>query len=135
MLLKIVENGDHFRDVMIQEGETFLVPGTMPEYLSPGCNHYAYQNLISTGNTPHSPIRYKDTIGLVMERTRPPRSMDRIRWYCSNKDGHPGAASIIREETFHCENIETQLKDVIDDWMGNESSRKCSGCGVIAPAC
>lgn len=33
MLLKIVENGDHFRDVVIQEGETFLVPGTMPECL------------------------------------------------------------------------------------------------------
>lgn len=28
MLLKIVEDGDHFRDVVIQEGETFLVPGS-----------------------------------------------------------------------------------------------------------
>ena len=29
MLLKIVENGDHFRDVVIREGETFLLPGEM----------------------------------------------------------------------------------------------------------
>ena len=34
MLLKIVENGDHFRDVVIQEGETFLEPGTMPLLVS-----------------------------------------------------------------------------------------------------
>lgn len=27
MLLKIVENDTHFRDVVIREGETFLLPG------------------------------------------------------------------------------------------------------------
>ncbi|KAJ5924614.1 3-hydroxyanthranilic acid dioxygenase [Penicillium verhagenii] len=112
MLLKIVENQTHFRDIIIQEGETFLLPA----------------------NVPHSPRRYKDTVGLVMERTRPLRSMDRIRWYCENADAHGETPEVIREEQFYCEDIETQLKDVIEDWMENAESRKCSSCGQIAPA-
>ncbi|KAJ5792743.1 uncharacterized protein N7503_008721 [Penicillium pulvis] len=112
MLLKIVENDTQFRDIIIREGETFLLPA----------------------NVPHSPRRYKDTVGLVMERTRPPRCIDRVRWYCENQDAHTEAPGIIREEQFYCEDIETQLKDVIEDWMGNEASRKCSSCGLVAPA-
>ncbi|KXG49660.1 3-hydroxyanthranilic acid dioxygenase [Penicillium griseofulvum] len=111
MLLKIVENGDSFRDIVIREGEMFLLPG----------------------NIPHSPIRYKDTIGLVMERTRPSHVMDRIRWYCPNEEAHQTAPSIIREETFHCAEIETQLRDLINQWMTDEKARKCDGCGQIAP--
>lgn len=33
MLLKIVENGDQFRDVVIREGEMFLLPGMFASYL------------------------------------------------------------------------------------------------------
>lgn len=85
-------------------------------------------------NTPHSPRRYKDTVGLVMERTRPPQSIDRIRWYCENMDIHTDEPVVIREESFYCEDIEGQLKGVIKDWMENEQSRKCGSCGVVAPA-
>ncbi|KAJ5918728.1 hypothetical protein N7454_009872 [Penicillium verhagenii] len=129
MLLKIVENETHFRDIIIREGETFLLPVptiTVIESNAQGFNH--------TANVPHSPRRYKDTVGLVMERTRPLRSMDRIRWYCENTDAHRETPEIIREEQFYCEDIETQLKDVIEDWMENTESRKCSSCGQIAPA-
>jgi 3-hydroxyanthranilate 3,4-dioxygenase len=48
MLLKIIENGE-FKDVWIREGEVFLLPG----------------------NIPHSPNRFQDTIGLVIELPRP----------------------------------------------------------------
>ncbi|KAJ5722475.1 3-hydroxyanthranilate 3-4-dioxygenase [Penicillium malachiteum] len=112
MLLKVVENKTNFRDIIIKEGEMFLLPA----------------------NTPHSPRRSKDTTGLVMERTRPPKSIDRIRWYCENKDCHKGAPVIIREEAFYCEDIEGQLKGIIEDWMLNEKGRECSVCGLIAPA-
>ncbi|QLI63843.1 3-hydroxyanthranilate 3,4-dioxygenase 2 [Metarhizium brunneum] len=111
MLLKIVENGSQFRDVHIREGEMFLLPG----------------------NTPHSPIRYKDTVGLVMERTRPKESIDQLQWYCPNKKAHSEEPVIIRHEQFYCEDIETQLKLVIDDWMTNEETRKCRECGQTAP--
>ncbi|KAK6814325.1 3-hydroxyanthranilate 3 [Aspergillus parasiticus] len=112
MLLKIVENGDQFRDVVIREGEMFLLPG----------------------NIPHSPRRQGDTIGLVMERKRPVGSIDRLRWYCENEKEHGETPALIREEQFFCENMETQLKDVIEDWMRNESSRECKLCGSIAAA-
>ncbi|KAE8323891.1 3-hydroxyanthranilic acid dioxygenase [Aspergillus sergii] len=112
MLLKIVENGDQFRDVVIREGEMFLLPG----------------------NIPHSPRRQGDTIGLVMERKRPVGSIDRLRWYCENEKEHGETPALIREEQFYCENMETQLKDVIEDWMRNESSRECKLCGSIAAA-
>ncbi|KAK5789779.1 hypothetical protein VI817_008902 [Penicillium citrinum] len=112
MLLKIVENGDQFRDVVIREGEMFLLPG----------------------NIPHSPRRQGNTIGLVMERKRPVGSIDRLRWYCENEKEHGETPALIREEQFYCENMETQLKDVIEDWMRNESSRECKLCGSIAAA-
>lgn len=41
---------------------------------------------------------------------------------------------MIREEAFHCEDIETQLKVAIEHWMENESSRKCYICGKTAPS-
>ncbi|THH04911.1 hypothetical protein EW145_g5179 [Phellinidium pouzarii] len=48
MLLRIVE-AEEFRDVRIGEGEMFLLPA----------------------NTPHNPVRFADTVGLVIERVRP----------------------------------------------------------------
>lgn len=68
-----------------------------------------------------------------MERIRPPHMIDRIRWYCDNKAAHGTVPTIIREESFYCANIETQLKEVIDDWMADGDSRRCGSCGEIAP--
>lgn len=60
--------------------------------------------------------------------------IDRVRWYCGNNKAHGGAPTIIREESFYCANIETQLKEVIDNWIEDENSRRCGSCGVISPA-
>jgi len=109
MLLKVVD-GDEFRDIRIEEGEMFLLPP----------------------NTPHNPVRYADTIGIVLERVRPDQSTDRLRWYChSNAHTKP---TIIREETFHVTDLGTQLKPLIQNWMANEDLRKCEECGTIAEA-
>ena len=56
MLLKVVDDGT-FRDIPIHEGEMFLLPS----------------------NTPHNPVRFVDTVGIVIEQARPVGSIDRLR--------------------------------------------------------
>ncbi|PSR81329.1 hypothetical protein PHLCEN_2v6408 [Hermanssonia centrifuga] len=109
MLLRVVDD-DEFRDIRIEEGEMFLLPA----------------------NTPHNPVRFSDTIGLVMERVRPEGSTDRLRWYC--KSAFHAKPTIIREESFHVTDLGSQLKPIIENWMAHEESRKCKECGTVAPA-
>ncbi|KNG91263.1 3-hydroxyanthranilate 3,4-dioxygenase [Aspergillus nomiae NRRL 13137] len=108
MLLHIIENNTTFREISIKEGEMFLLPG----------------------NTPHNPVRFTDTIGLVMERKRPEDTLDRLRWYC--RKGQHEEPTIIREEVFHCADLGTQLKPLIERWQTDEESRRCGACGAIA---
>jgi 3-hydroxyanthranilate 3,4-dioxygenase len=62
MLLKVVDNGE-FKDIHINEGSwssTHIIAGEM--FLLPG-------------NVPHSPVRFTDTVGIVVEQNRPEGSL------------------------------------------------------------
>lgn len=66
MLLRVVDEGE-FRDIRIEEGEMFLLPGlsfTVFMKILPLMG-------VVIGNTPHNPVRFADTVGLVVERKRP----------------------------------------------------------------
>ncbi|KAG8744640.1 3-hydroxyanthranilic acid dioxygenase [Ceratobasidium sp. 414] len=108
MLLRVVD-GTEFKDIRIEEGELFLLPG----------------------NTPHGPVRFADTVGIVIERVRPPGAIDRLRWYCRS-EAHD-SPTVIREDAFHCTDLGTQLKPLIDKWMSDSSMRICGACGEVAP--
>jgi 3-hydroxyanthranilate 3,4-dioxygenase len=66
MLLRTVDEGQ-FRDIRIEEGEMFLLPGI--------CLILYTLRLLRLkpiqAHTPHNPVRFANTIGLVMERVRP----------------------------------------------------------------
>lgn len=82
-------------------------------------------------NTPHSPCRFADTIGLVVERTRPSDSEDAMRWYCPNLTAHKNQPVIVKEKRFLCTDLGTQLKPIIEEWKADTSGRKCSQCGYL----
>lgn len=121
MLLKIIDDGK-FVDHRIEEGSMFLLPRACP----------LIGDLTHSACTPHNPVRFADTIGLVIERRRPPESIDRLRWYC--RSGKHEQPHIIHERSFHCTDLGSQLKPVILEWQTTESLRKCGECGWVAPA-
>ncbi|GAA6016285.1 hypothetical protein JCM10207_000457 [Rhodosporidiobolus poonsookiae] len=100
--------GGTFRDITIGEGEMFLLPG----------------------NTPHNPCRYANTVGIVIERVRPGAAVDRLRWYCQNPEH--ASPTVIREVSFHCSDLGTQLKPLINEWMSTPELRVCPDCGQQA---
>lgn len=102
MTLKVVDDGN-FRDITIREGDSFLLPG----------------------NTPHNPVRYADTIGLVVEQDRPEGVNDQIRWYCSN------CSEIVHNITFYCFDLGTQVKEAILSFDNNIDLRTCKKCGTL----
>lgn len=107
MLLRVVD-GDEFKDIRIGEGEMFLLPA----------------------NTPHNPVRFADTVGIVIERVRPADAVDRLRWYC--RAGQHRTPTIIREEALHVTDLGTQLKPLIQRWQADAEYRRCAQCGAVA---
>lgn len=116
MLLKTIDcPADHregdalpphaFCDIPIREGEMFLLPG----------------------NIPHNPVRFANTVGLVIERVRSSESVDRLRWYCQQ------CRRIVREDRFHCTDIEDQLKGLIQAYAASPQLRTCPACGLVNP--
>lgn len=102
MLLKTVDDGK-FRDIHINEGEMFLLPP----------------------NTPHNPVRFANTVGIVLEQPRPEGSMDRLRWYCQN------CGEKVHEAAFHCTDLGTQIKEAVNKFKADTEARKCKNCGEI----
>lgn len=105
MILKVMEDGAP-RDVSIREGEVLMLPALVP----------------------HSPQRRPDTVGMVVERVRKADELDHLQWHCEQCN------HLLHDAAFHCSDIETQLKPVIDTFNADVSLRTCDDCGaVLAP--
>lgn len=106
MVLKVVDN-DEFTDVHIREGEVFLLPG----------------------NTPHSPQRFENTVGLVVEQKRKDTENDGLRWYCENQQ----CRSIVYEKFFHCPslNLGTIMTPIMKEYAMSTDMRTCAKCGHV----
>jgi 3-hydroxyanthranilate 3,4-dioxygenase len=102
MLLRTVQDGGPV-DVPIHEGEILLLPPLVP----------------------HSPQRFADTVGLVIERERRPGEQDALQWYCER------CSNLLYEERFALTDIETQFPPVFARFFGDRSRRTCSRCGAV----
>ena len=101
MILRIREKGKP-RDIPINEGEIFL--------LSP--------------NIPHSPQRFENTVGLVVERKRYEGELDGFQWYCDE------CHAILYDKYFPLTNIVKQLPPLFDAFWNNEDARTCKKCNA-----
>jgi 3-hydroxyanthranilate 3,4-dioxygenase len=92
------------QDIPIHEGSMFLLPA----------------------NTPHCPVRFRDTVGVVMEVPRSAGALDAMRWYCR------GCGEIVWEKRFVCSDLGTQVKEVVEEFAADETKRTCRRCEVVA---
>jgi 3-hydroxyanthranilate 3,4-dioxygenase len=101
ILVRIQENGQA-KDVVVKEGELFLLPA----------------------NTPHSPSRGENTIGLVIERVRKGTDLqDGLMWFCEKCNNH------LKTYRFPLENIEKDFIPRFKEFYGSEEMRTCQQCG------
>ncbi|XP_047379509.1 3-hydroxyanthranilate 3,4-dioxygenase isoform X3 [Sciurus carolinensis] len=79
MVLRVLERGKH-RDVVIRQGEIFLLPAGVP----------------------HSPQRFANTMGLVIERRRLETELDGLRFFRSEqyRTGKPNPDQLLKEPPF-----------------------------------
>jgi 3-hydroxyanthranilate 3,4-dioxygenase len=103
--VKIIEDGKP-RDIRIKEGDIFLLPAGIP----------------------HSPQRGPNTIGMVVERMRASDEIDHLRWYCEK------CGEMLYDSRFHCKDLGTQLKPLIENFFADESLRTCKKCGTVMQA-
>jgi 3-hydroxyanthranilate 3,4-dioxygenase len=74
MLLRVVDDGI-FRDIEIKQGQMFLLPGALRASCIAFLTLISYHLRLLPGNTPHNPVRFADTVGIVIERVRPESSI------------------------------------------------------------
>ena len=104
MLLKTIQDGRKV-EVPIGEGEILLLPPKVP----------------------HSPQRFADTVGLVVERKRLPDELDGFMWFCDNCDNK------LYEEYAYVSDIVGQLPPIFDRFYGSVENRTCDNCGAVMP--
>ena len=102
MLLKVVVDGEQ-QNIPIREGEMLLLPPRVP----------------------HSPQRFADTVGLVVERARLPHELDGFMWFCEQ------CSNKLYEEFVYVDDIVGQLPPIFERFWESEKNRTCTQCGAI----
>ena len=101
MTLKIIKNKIP-EDIKINEGEIFLLPPKVP----------------------HSPQRFENTVGLVVERKRREGELDAFQWYCDE------CSELLYEEYFQLTDIVKQLPPIFEGYWNNNNARTCKSCSA-----
>jgi len=102
MLLRTMQGGRRV-DIPIRQGEILLLPA----------------------HVPHSPQRFAETVGLVVERKRHPGEADGFLWHCERCDAQ------LYAEYLAVTDIETDLPPVFDRFWGDPEHTTCRSCGTV----
>jgi len=103
MYVKVIEDDGTRRDIPIAEGEIVILPPWMP----------------------HRPTRKANTVGLVLEYTRPEGENDHFVWYCDSCD------ELMHDVEFYLTDLATQIKPRFEEFYGSEELRTCNNCGTL----
>ncbi|MES2798745.1 MAG: 3-hydroxyanthranilate 3,4-dioxygenase [Bacteroidota bacterium] len=99
-----IQDEGNAKDIVIKEGEMFLLPG----------------------NTPHSPLRGPNTVGLVIEKVRTGTDLvDGLMWFCENCNHK------LHEYRFPLENIERDFLPRFKDFYTSLDLRTCKKCSAV----
>jgi len=104
MLLRTQQDGKVV-EYPIKAGEIFLLPPKVP----------------------HSPVRFENSIGLVIEQVRREEETDALMWFCE-KCNHK-----LYEEYFPLRDIENDFGGVFERFLTSEQARTCDACGYVMP--
>jgi len=99
--VQTIEDGRIVNHV-IREGETFFIPP----------------------NVPHAPQRPPDTIGIVVERNRPPGETEHQQFYC------PSCHRLAWDEEFDCADIVEHFKESMESFWADPVRSTCTNCNT-----
>ena len=89
----------------MREGETFFIPP----------------------NVPHAPVRPPDTIGVVVEKRRPPGEHEHVIFYCEK------CGALVEDIDFDCADIVEHFSKAMLDFWNDDARRTCKKCGTKVP--
>ncbi len=101
IVVRILEGGE-IKDIPVREGETFFIPG----------------------NVPHSPTRPPGTIGVVVERRRPPGETEHQQFYCQK------CGQLVYDKEFDCKDIVDHFAQSMEEFWADPTLNTCKGCGT-----
>lgn len=105
MELVLKPDGERRQNVRIKEGEIFVCPGGLP----------------------HSPRRFENTWGLVIERKRRQEEKEEFAWFCELCD------ELVLSRVVNQGNIPSQVTAVYTEFNASESMRTCKSCSFVFP--
>ena len=105
MILELIDERGKRQREKIREGDVLLLPA----------------------NTPHSPQRPANTVGLVVEPVRGPHEPESYAWYCEQCDAK--LYDMSRGEG----DLLLDLRTVSEKFNASEALRTCRPCGYVQP--
>ena len=105
MELVVKPEGERRQTIPIKEGEIFVLPG----------------------GTPHSPRRFENTWGMVIERKRRQEEKEEFAWFCEKCD------DLVLSRVVNQGDIPSQVAAVYGEFNDDVNVRTCKACGYVFP--